>query len=170
MSQGVQEAIFGNVGSMISFRLSSEDANVMSKYYEPTFDSRDLIHLHNRHIAINMIIDGERVLPFSAETITLPVVTENNAIEVINTSRASYGVESKGADIISLVGLKNDDSQKPKTKNEIVHDIGHLIRSKTNNGGEHKSKSRVAAVKKILGKKKDAKAIELNEDQSVRLH
>ncbi len=91
MSQEVREAVFGNVGSMIAFRMGSDDARVMQKYFEPKFEEYDLIHMNNRNIVVNMSINGEKTHAFSAITLTLPAATSNEVAAIINHSRANYG-------------------------------------------------------------------------------
>jgi hypothetical protein len=72
MMQEVKDAVFGNVGSIISFRTSADDARVMLKYFEPKFLEHDMVHMHNRHFAISMTIGGEKVPAFSAISLNLP--------------------------------------------------------------------------------------------------
>ena len=82
MTPSVKDAVFGNVGSMISFRMSADDARTMVKYFEPHFSDYDLIHIHNRHFAINMTIDGEKVQAFSGTTLNLPVQKQILALKL----------------------------------------------------------------------------------------
>src|SRR5258708_21633863 len=56
MPMEVKDAVFGNVGSIIAFRASADDARTMLKYFEPRFEEHDLIHIHNRHVIITMTI------------------------------------------------------------------------------------------------------------------
>src|SRR6185437_8422158 len=72
MPMEVKDAVFGNVGSIVAFRTSADDARNMLKYVEPRFEEHDLIHMHNRHFIISMTIEGEKVPAFSAVTLNLP--------------------------------------------------------------------------------------------------
>ncbi|HEV2354175.1 MAG TPA: type IV secretion system DNA-binding domain-containing protein, partial [Puia sp.] len=72
MPEVVRDAVFGNVGTMISFRIGPGDSAVLGKYFEPVFESIDLTKLHNQNIFISMIIDGEKSIPFSASTLRMP--------------------------------------------------------------------------------------------------
>ena len=90
MSQSVKDAVFGNVGSIISFRMSADDSRTMIKYFEPHFSDYDLIHIHNRHFAINMTIDGEKVQAFSGTTLNLPESPTNFSAEIIANSRRQF--------------------------------------------------------------------------------
>jgi hypothetical protein len=90
MSIEVKDAVFGNVGSIIAFRMGADDARVTLKYFEPKFTEYDLIHQHTRHFVINMTIDGEKVPAFSAVTLNLPPLQFNHIEQIIDMSRAQY--------------------------------------------------------------------------------
>ncbi len=65
----VRDAVLGNVGTVISFRLGLPDAEVLEKEFYPTFSAQDLINLPNYHIYLKLMIDGAVSQPFSGETI-----------------------------------------------------------------------------------------------------
>jgi hypothetical protein len=170
MSLGVQEAIFGNVGSMIAFRLSASDAKTMIKYFEPTFTDNDLVHLHNRHIAINMTIDGQRIPAFTAETINLPAIDNNNSLKIINASRARFAVKSNGVDPKILYTAKSNLSSKQLDKDAIVKDLGHYIRTKVLSSESKKPKAKDHHTVKLLKRKPSSKTLEFDEDKTIKLH
>lgn len=86
----VKDAIFGNVGSIISFRTSADDAHTTLKYFEPKFTDHDLVHMHNRHFAISMAIEGEKVQAFSAISLNLPPFQADYSEHIIQNSRALF--------------------------------------------------------------------------------
>ncbi len=90
MMQEVKDAVFGNVGSIISFRTSADDARIMLKYFEPKFEEHDLVHMNNRHFAISMTIGGEKVPAFSAISLNLPPFGADYSPQIIAHSRAQY--------------------------------------------------------------------------------
>jgi Helicase HerA, central domain/TraM recognition site of TraD and TraG len=90
MPMEVKDAVFGNVGSIIAFRTSADDARTMLKYVEPRFEEHDLIHMHNRHFIISMTIEGEKVQAFSGITLNLPPDTEDYSARIIDRSRAQF--------------------------------------------------------------------------------
>lgn len=130
MTDTVRDAVFGNVGSMISFRVSADDAPILSKQFEPQFESGDLLQMHNRDFIINMIINGEKVPAFSAKTLMLPPTQIDNTPQIIENSRRLYS-RLRGdveAEINALINMpaslqpqvnpqaaKNDDLNLPKT-------------------------------------------------------
>jgi len=65
----VRDAILGNVGTTISFRLGPADADIMEKEFWPEFRAQDLIGLPNYHIYLKLMIEGAVSRPFSAVTL-----------------------------------------------------------------------------------------------------
>ena len=90
MTDTVRDAVFGNVGTTISFRVSPEDAPFLAKQFEPTFEAGDLVQLNNRNFVISMIINGEKVPAFSASTLSLPQTPQDNFAAIVQASRAQY--------------------------------------------------------------------------------
>lgn len=90
MSDTVRNAVFGNVGTMISFRVSADDAPILAKQFEPQFEPNDLLQMHNRHFIINMVINGEKAPAFSATTLTLPPAQTDNTSYIIENTRRNY--------------------------------------------------------------------------------
>jgi len=90
MTETVRDAVFGNVGTMISFRVSADDAPMLVKQFEPQFEANDLLQMHNRHFIINMVIKGEKAPAFSATTLTLPPEQIDNTGRIIENTRRHY--------------------------------------------------------------------------------
>ncbi|TSC61267.1 MAG: hypothetical protein Greene041614_1133 [Parcubacteria group bacterium Greene0416_14] len=91
MSEEVRDAVFGNVGTMITFRVGAYDAEVLEKEYMPQFTAQDLVNLGFAQIYLKLMIDGVGSQPFSAETlppIAQPEVSSRDA--VIEYSRKTY--------------------------------------------------------------------------------
>jgi len=66
----IREAVIGNAGTLISFRIGAKDANFVAREFAPVFDEVDLLSLGNHHIYLKLMIDGAPSLPFSATTMT----------------------------------------------------------------------------------------------------
>ena len=90
MTDSVRDAVFGNVGTTISFRVSADDAPLLIKQFEPTFEESDIIQLNNRHFVISMIINGEKVPAFSATTLSIPSTPADNFEAIVAHSREYY--------------------------------------------------------------------------------
>jgi len=63
------KAILGNVGALISFRVSAEDAKYLEQEFHPVFDQQDLVNLPSYSIYLKLMIDGKTSTPFSADTL-----------------------------------------------------------------------------------------------------
>jgi len=62
----IRHAVLGNAGTLVSFRVGSEDAAILAKEFQPTFEVEDLLNLPNHSIYIKLMIDGSPSQPFSA--------------------------------------------------------------------------------------------------------
>lgn len=69
LSESVRHSVFGNVGTLISFRVGSIDAKELIEEFKSDFTSGDLEHAENYHAYIKLMIDGKRSSPFSMETL-----------------------------------------------------------------------------------------------------
>lgn len=83
----VRSTIFGNIGSIISFRVGGEDATVLEKEYTPTFTPEDIMNLDMRNFYIKMTVDGQTARPFSGKTIDFPKPDNDLIHDVIRISR-----------------------------------------------------------------------------------
>lgn len=92
----VRSTIFGNVGSIVSFRVGGEDAQILAKEFEPVFATGDFLNLDSRNFYIKMSVDGITARPFSGNTITLKTPPDNFRNEIIENSRKKYSKREKG--------------------------------------------------------------------------
>lgn len=90
MSETVRNAVFGNVGTMITFRVSADDSPILAKQFEPQFEANDLLQMHNRNFVINMVINGEKTPAFSARTLNLPPAQTDNTEHIVENTRRLY--------------------------------------------------------------------------------
>jgi len=89
----VHQAVLGNVGSVITFRVGGEDAVKLKPEFAPVFDVKDMINLAVTEFYIKMTIDGESYDPFSAETLkVLPPIHPSLREEIIAASRNKYSI------------------------------------------------------------------------------
>jgi len=91
MTEEVRAAVFGNVGTMITFRVGAFDAELLEKEFSPTFMMEDLVNLGFTQIYLKLMIDGVSSQPFSATTlppIKKPEVSHMN--EIIEYSRKTF--------------------------------------------------------------------------------
>lgn len=72
LDERIRTAIFGNVGTLISFRVSYNDAEYLANQFYPVFDDTDLINLPNYSMYVRLMIDGTTSKPFSAVSMEMP--------------------------------------------------------------------------------------------------
>jgi CxxC-x17-CxxC domain-containing protein len=95
-STKVRDAIFGNVGTIIVFRVGAEDGEFLEKEFQPEFSAEDLINLEKYNICIKLMIDGITSSPFSAITLPLKEKPQKSYKDtIIRASRERYGTERK---------------------------------------------------------------------------
>ncbi|PIW37448.1 MAG: hypothetical protein COW24_00060 [Candidatus Kerfeldbacteria bacterium CG15_BIG_FIL_POST_REV_8_21_14_020_45_12] len=90
LSDEVKAAVFGNVGTMVTFRVGATDAEELEKEFQPTFMIDDLVNLPAFHTYMRLMIDGVASEPFSATTLPPLSGETNNAEKVIRVSRERY--------------------------------------------------------------------------------
>ncbi len=76
LSEEIRDAVFGNVGTIISFRVGQNDVEVLSRYFQPTFTSDDLLRIPNYNAIVRTLIDGVPTQPFSM--VSLPTLGTPN--------------------------------------------------------------------------------------------
>ena len=93
LSDEIRSAIFGNVGTMIAFRVGASDANFLSKEFHPIFSEIDLINLPRYSIYIKLMIDGATSKPFSANTQPIRKWYFSFTSRIIEHSQEKYGTQ-----------------------------------------------------------------------------
>ncbi len=90
LSNNIRTTVFGNVGTIINFRVGAEDASILENEYTPIFKVRDIINLGVREVYIKMSIDGELRDAFSARTTNVPKYDYDYTNQIIDYSRSQY--------------------------------------------------------------------------------
>jgi hypothetical protein len=91
LEDNLKAAIFGNVGTLISFRVGAEDAKYLAREFYPEFNESDLVNIPNYYIYLKLMIDGLSSRPFSAVTLPLSNTQTPHYGEVVELSRKRYG-------------------------------------------------------------------------------
>jgi len=110
----VQKAILGNAGTLISFAVGAEDANIIFKEYAEVFSQNDLVNLQNFQIALKLTVDGHTTRPFLATTLPLPASKNQNREKVIRVSRERY--TRKTAEKLTQVEAEIEEVASPLTE------------------------------------------------------
>ncbi len=90
LEEEIQNAIFGNVGTIISFVLGGQDAYLMSKEFAEIYTENELVSLGRHEIITKLSIDGMTSMPFPAKTLPLPSQKNENKAKIIQLSKERY--------------------------------------------------------------------------------
>ena len=91
LDEDIKKAVFGNVGSMIIFRVGADDTPLLEKQVEPTFNAYDLMNIANYNAYIKLLIDGQTTRPFNIFTLPLEKGDPNIAEAAKKLSSLKYG-------------------------------------------------------------------------------
>lgn len=95
-STNVRDAVFGNVGTIICFRIGAEDAEFLEPEFFPEFLATDLVNLGKYNAYLRLMVNGVASRPFSAETLPpFPAPEKTNLEKIIKTSRERYSTSKK---------------------------------------------------------------------------
>lgn len=137
-NEKIKNAIFGNVGTLITFRIGSDDAFKMEKEFEPIFTTQQLINLNQTQIALKLSIQGKATDPFMAATLA-PLFHQIGGRKsiIIDLSRERYGMQKAIIkDRINrwlAVESATSSTSKKKRKKKINPFLLDTIENRTNN-------------------------------------
>lgn len=95
LDETIQRAIFGNVGTLMSFVLGARDAYLLSKEFGEIYSENDLVNLGKFEAVMKLSIDGMTSTPFPAKTLPLPAVKNENREKIVKLSKEKYGRSTK---------------------------------------------------------------------------
>ena len=123
MEENVRDAVFGNIGTLVVFRVGPFDAEVLRTVFEPTFTAEDLVDLGIGQIYLSLMIDGVGSRPFSAETIP-PIETPHISYrdDVIVNSRAQFA--RPRAEIEEVVRKRQTEFVAPPPRPKVRREYG----------------------------------------------
>jgi len=78
LKEGIRDAVFGNVGSIVSFRIGPDDAEFMKNKFEPVFSPQDLMNIDNLNAYVNLLTNGQTERPFNIKINTERVFDAGN--------------------------------------------------------------------------------------------
>ena len=113
MEEEVRDAVFGNVGTLICFRVGPFDAEILETVFEPKFLPQDLVGLGLGQIYLTLMIDGVGSEPFSAETIP-PIETPSISYrdDCVRYSREQYS--RPRSDMETIIEKRQQDFAPPQ--------------------------------------------------------
>ncbi len=91
LEEEIKKAVFGNVGSQVSFRIGSDDAEFVSKQFSPVFGPEDLVNVDNYNAFLKLLINGQTSRPFNIRTYPPSIPNSSIAERIKELSRERYG-------------------------------------------------------------------------------
>ncbi len=124
----VKDAVFGNVGTMIVFRVGADDGGALEGEFEPEFTTEDFVNLPNYHVYLKLMVDGVTSRPFSARTLPPIPVQESEEMKhlIVDTSRRLYAKPRAQIETdidrwsSSVPGAQDDESSVGKFKADCI--------------------------------------------------
>ena len=114
----VQQAVRGNVGSMLVFRVGGDDSFLLQHDMAPLIEAKDMLNLGMKEFYIKMIIDGEAYDPFSAETLKVLAPTHPSyRNEIIASSRSKYSLP---IDVAKRLISEDEEARLKEAKEKFV--------------------------------------------------
>jgi CxxC-x17-CxxC domain-containing protein len=126
----VRDAVFGNVGTIVSFRVGAEDAEHLEKEFEPVFMMNDIVNLSKYHIYLKLMIEGVAGDAFSATTLAPLDLTDTSGNEekIIRVTREKCGrpkseVEDRIARWSGMEVFKEEPSGGQEEQDDIDQEL-----------------------------------------------
>jgi hypothetical protein len=91
LKEEISKAVFGNVGSMVAFRVGPEDGEFLQKQFEPVFSANDLVNVDNYNAFARVLINGVLTKPFNIATYPPTKGNQEVANALKELSRLKYG-------------------------------------------------------------------------------
>ena len=114
LNEKVKSAVFGNVGTLVVYRVGATDASSLVKEFAPVFTEEDLVNLPKYNLCIKLMIDGIASDPFSARC--LPPLPESaktgNAQRVIDATRSKFA--SPRLEVEAAIAKWHEEDPLPK--------------------------------------------------------
>lgn len=91
LDEDVSKAIFGNVGTLMTFVVGARDAMLLSKEFGQIYTDNDMVSLGKYETIVKLSIDGQMSAPFPATTLPLPSTKNDNREKIVRLSKEKYG-------------------------------------------------------------------------------
>jgi hypothetical protein len=98
LDKEVSAAIFGNVGTLMSFVVGSRDAYSLSKEYGEVYSDKDLVSLGKFETVMKLSVNGQTSSPFPARTLPPPTLKNDNRDKIIRLSKEKFGRKISGGE------------------------------------------------------------------------
>lgn len=114
LTEEIRDAVFGNMGTIVSFRVGQNDVDILSKYFQPLFDPDDLLRVPNYNAIVRTLVSGVPTQSFSMLTVP-PLGKPNNKLmdALKQLSAAKYGRPKAKVEAEIFARLATQEEPKP---------------------------------------------------------
>ncbi len=114
LSEEIRDAVFGNMGTIVSFRVGQNDVDQLAKYFQPLFDGEDLLRIPNYNTIVRTLINGVPTQPFSMATLpALGNPNEQLSVALKQLSAAKFGRPKASVEKEIFARLTTKEEPKP---------------------------------------------------------
>ncbi len=127
LTDEIREAVFGNMGTIVSFRIGQNDVEALSRYFQPLFDGDDLLRVPNFNTIVRTLIGGVPTQPFSMSTLpTLGQPNEKLALALKQLSAAKYGRPKAKVESEIFTRLATKEPTRPAQGSPLSRPAGSI--------------------------------------------
>ncbi len=130
LEETVRDAVFGNVGTIVSFRVGAADAEILEKEFAPVFYITDIVNLGKYDIYLKLMIDGIAGDAFSATTLPSPEFSKDESVveKIVQASRERYAVSKEVVEEKIARWASAETKQEPKKlEKRKVNSISKIV-------------------------------------------
>jgi hypothetical protein len=121
LSDEIRDAVFGNMGTIVSFRVGQNDVDALSKYYQPLFNGDDLLRVPNFNTIVRTLVNGVPTQPFSMATIPALGKPNQQLLQALKQlSAAKFGRPKAQVESEIFARLATKEDPRPASGNPFI--------------------------------------------------
>jgi len=165
LPEEVRSAVFGNAGTIVSFRVGGSDADFLVKEFEPVFETNDMVNLDKFHIYIKLLIDGMSAPAFSARTLPPVQKLTGNVEKIVNHTHEHYSTPR--AVIEEQINMRSKEEEEELRREAEAYKKGGLegLLAHKGESDQNTSAKKEAVVVKEQAQHSDKIDIETGESE-----
>ncbi len=114
LTEEIRDAVFGNMGTIVAFRVGQNDVDILSKYFQPLFEPEDLLRVPNHNAIVRSLVAGVPTQSFSMSTVPPLGTTNTKLAEALKQlSAAKYGRPRAKVEVEIFGRLATSEPAKP---------------------------------------------------------
>ncbi len=135
LTEEIRDAVFGNIGTIIAFRIGQNDVEILSRYFQPVFNGDDLLRIPNYNTIVRTLISGVPTQPFSMASLpTLGNPNDRLAEALKQLSAIKYGRQRRVVEkeIVERMTVKPQPSLSNQLSQSTSNDFSAIAKQWSN--------------------------------------